>query len=97
MPGAEMLQQPVTETADMDDREVARCRRGPPVEVVEERPDLVPLRADLPAEDDLPLVVTHMHGQLLAMLVNSHVQHEEVLLDHWKRLTWAIPRGYAVL
>jgi hypothetical protein len=27
-----------------------------------------------PAEDDHPLVVTHMHVQLLAMLFNSHVQ-----------------------
>ena len=102
MPGAEMLQQPVTETADMDDREVARCRRGPPVEVVQELPDFVPLRADLSAEDNLPLVVAHMHGQLLAMRVNSQGQHEEVLPDqicgdHWKRLIWAIPRGYAVL
>jgi hypothetical protein len=51
----------------------------------------------MPAEDDLHLVVAHVHGQLLAMLVNSHVQHEEVLLHHWKRLIWAIPRGYALL
>jgi hypothetical protein len=90
-------QQPVIEAADLDDGEVPRRRRGPPVEVVQELPDFVSLRADLSAEDNLPLVVAHMHGQLLAMLVNSHVQHEEVLLDHWKRLIWAIPRGYAVL
>jgi hypothetical protein len=57
-----------------------RRRRGPGIEIVQEGPDLVPLGADLPAEDDLSPVVPHRHGQLLAMLVNAHGLHEKVLL-----------------
>ena len=83
LPGAEMLQQPVVEPADLDDGEPARRRRGPGVEIVQEGPDFVPLGADLPAEDDLSPVVPHRHGQLLAMLVNAHGLYEEVLLDEF--------------
>lgn len=62
---------------------------GPLVEVAQELPKLVPPRAKLLAEDDLPVVIPHAHGQSLAMLFNSPIRSKS-LLDHWKRLTWTI-------
>ena len=55
-------------------------RRGQGVEIVQESPHLVPLGADLPAEDDLSPVVPYERSQLLAMLVSAHELNAELLL-----------------
>jgi hypothetical protein len=76
----EHFQQPIVETTNLDDGHEAAliCRRFN--QVVKKLHDLIPLRADLSLEYDVSFFVTQIYCQLLAMKVDSKVQHELGLL-----------------
>ena len=46
----------------------------------EKRSHPAPLRAHLPTHERRALLVTQIHGQLLAVLIDSQIQHDRVLL-----------------
>src|SRR5579863_3947097 len=59
---------------------------------IEEGADFIPFGTDLPAEDDVPRFLTHIDGQLLAVLVDADVQHDWF---SWSMMviTWRSSRG----
>src|SRR4029077_8534806 len=70
------FEEPIVKAADFYDGHVAAVGLGEVADFVEERADFLPFGADLPAEDDVPRFLSHVDGQLLAVLVDADVQHD---------------------
>ena len=68
------------EAAHLQDGHVATFRPGPLRQLREERPHPLPLGADLAPQHHFTGLIANTDCQLLAMHVDSQVQHRRILL-----------------
>ncbi len=87
---AQHFQKPVVEPADFEDRREPPLGVGEPPQVFEERPHPTPFRRNLPSQHGIPGLIADTDGQLLAVLVDSKVEHLSVLLS----VLWVSNKNY---